>query len=325
MASIQTWMNRFKVAHGEVYDYSKFTTTKSTELRTIICRIHGEFQQNPYNHAKGHGCDQCAKIVRGGKKRKSHDEFISEVSKLYGDLVSFEKTQYVTSQTPIMVTCKKHGDFITSPHNFRRGKLGCHLCAGDNRGKYPTQQLESQKTAALRIEKSRESIIDKARKVHGNRYEYDSKSYTSAKVPFTVICKEHGPFQVRLGHHLKRGHGCPICANSTSAGEYAIGEFIESLDIPLEKRNRAILSGREIDIYLPDQKLGIEFNGAYWHTDDKLHKLSLKDKWQLCLDKGIRLIHIILKSYYNAPDFIIKVRQQLKQIILPINKTLLQL
>ena len=103
MASIQTWMNWFKAAHGEVYDYSKFTTTKSTELRTIICRIHGEFQQNPYNHAKGHGCYQCAKIVRGGKKRKSHDEFISEVSKLYGDLVSFEKTQYVTSLVKSMV------------------------------------------------------------------------------------------------------------------------------------------------------------------------------------------------------------------------------
>lgn len=36
----------------------------------------------------------------------------------------------------------------------------------------------------------------------------------------------------------------------------------------IEKNKRGLLpSGREIDIYLPDYKLGIEFNGEYWHCD----------------------------------------------------------
>ena len=65
-----------------------------------------------------------------------------------------------------------------------------------------------------------------------------------------------------------------------------------------------------IDIYLPDLKLGIEFNGTYWHciengTPKDLHlKKSL-----LCRAKGIRLIHI-----YEFEDFE-KQKKLLKDLI----------
>ena len=37
-------------------------------------------------------------------------------------------------------------------------------------------------------------------------------------------------------------------------------------NIELNKRG-LLSSGKEIDIYLPDYKVGIEFNGEYWHCD----------------------------------------------------------
>ncbi len=69
------------------------------------------------------------------------------------------------------------------------------------------------------------------------------------------------------------------------------------------------LNGKEIDIYLPDLKLGFEFDGTYWHADPRFYKENdiiehkkitageiwkrrqIKDK--LAEDKGIRLIHIL--------------------------------
>jgi len=67
--------------------------------------------------------------------------------------------------------------------------------------------------------------------------------------------------------------------------EYYKGEVISN--------NRRLLKGKEIDIYLPDIKLGIEFNGCYWHSiNEKKDKLYHYNKKKLAIDNGIDLIFI---------------------------------
>lgn len=54
-----------------------------------------------------------------------------------------------------------------------------------------------------------------------------------------------------------------------------------------------IIPPQELDIYLPDVNLAIEFNGVYWHsTKANKHKYYHQNKFKACLAKGIRLIHI---------------------------------
>jgi hypothetical protein len=68
---------------------------------------------------------------------------------------------------------------------------------------------------------------------------------------------------------------CPACSRGSSSQEKEIARFIENLGFTIERRNRTILAPLEIDIYIPELKLGVEFNGLYWHSDDKLrHKLK---------------------------------------------------
>jgi hypothetical protein len=50
--------------------------------------------------------------------------------------------------------------------------------------------------------------------------------------------------------------------------------------------------GLEIDIYLPDLKIGFEFNGLYWHSEKYKEKNYHKYKTDYFLDRGIRVIHI---------------------------------
>ena len=58
------------------------------------------------------------------------------------------------------------------------------------------------------------------------------------------------------------------------------------------KRDRKELGGLELDIYIPDQRIAIEFNGGYWHSDEFKSKKYHQEKTILCARKGIRLIHI---------------------------------
>jgi len=80
--------------------------------------------------------------------------------------------------------------------------------------------------------------------------------------------------------------------------EFELVKLIDSIyDGKILKRQRKIISPQELDIYLPDLKLAIEFNGTYWHSniDDKMYHLN---KSLACREKGIRLIHI-----YQFEDF----------------------
>lgn len=72
-----------------------------------------------------------------------------------------------------------------------------------------------------------------------------------------------------------------------------IVQYIESIGVSnIKRHNRDILDGREIDIYLPDVMIGIEFNGTYWHSNANVSKHYHEDKSKLANDKHIRLIHI---------------------------------
>lgn len=75
---------------------------------------------------------------------------------------------------------------------------------------------------------------------------------------------------------------------NTSTQEREIGNMF-----PTDyKNNRSILDGKEIDFYYPEYKLGIEFNGSYWHSEVKKDKMYHQMKTILAAKKNIRLIHI---------------------------------
>lgn len=300
-----TWLQRFYSAHGEKYSYEKFVNAKGHTLVTIICPVHGDFQQSPYNHAKGHGCDKCAGTERGLNRRSSTEDFIKKAQRVWGDLYLYHNTRYIKSSGPIIVTCKIHGDFQVKANGHLNNRRGCHQCSLSKRGKYEGQQELSQRTAKARIEKARNSIIDRARAVHGDFYSYDLDSYTSAREPMTITCPDHGPFKMTVGHHISRGHRCPVCAKSVSSIEYQIRKLIEELSVSVEYRNRSILGGKEIDIYFPDRKLGIEINGLYWHRDEATKKWSLRKKWEEAKEKGIRLIHLFEDECRNKPEIVL--------------------
>ena len=71
-----------------------------------------------------------------------------------------------------------------------------------------------------------------------------------------------------------------------------IVEFIKSIYFGKLLINKEILKNKEIDIYFPDLKLGLEINGNYWHSELYLKQTYHQEKSLLANNEGIILIHI---------------------------------
>lgn len=85
-----------------------------------------------------------------------------------------------------------------------------------------------------------------------------------------------------------------------SSYENEICAYLCSNGISYERRNRSILGGKELDIYIEKFNLAIEVNGNYWHSDHILkNKMYHRDKTFSCIEKGIRLLHIWEHDYID--------------------------
>lgn len=126
--------------------------------------------------------------------------------------------------------------------------------------------------------------------------------------------------------HLDNGRipRCYVCdpLPYTSKYENEIVDFIKSIlsiDCNISTSNRSIISPLELDIYLPEYNLAIEFNGLYWHSElqgkDSQYHLN---KTNLCLNKGIDLLHIFEDEWVYKSDIVkstIKEKLNLNKII----------
>lgn len=93
--------------------------------------------------------------------------------------------------------------------------------------------------------------------------------------------------------------------NGKSNGEIELIEYIKSVYTgPIDIRDRKILNGKELDVYLPDLKLAIEYNGLYWHSELHKDKKYHHDKWKLCNDKDITLIQIYEDEWIYKQEII---------------------
>ena len=59
---------------------------------------------------------------------------------------------------------------------------------------------------------TKEEFIEKAKKIHGDKYDYSKVDYINNRTKVCIICPEHGEFYTRPEVHLaKNKHGCPMC------------------------------------------------------------------------------------------------------------------
>lgn len=237
---------KFKKRHGNKYDYSKVIYIDVYTNVIIICTIHGEFEQLPHNHLNGCGCPICKAEKIGNLKRSNDKDFIQKAIDIYGNKNDYSKVNYVNSWTKVCVTCltDDHGDFWVTPNKHLSGR-DCPKCY--------------YKRVSLRCRSNKEEFIQKAFKVHNDRFDYSLFDYINNSTKGKIICNKcKQVFEQTPGSHLI-GRGCPRC--KTSKGELALEAIFKKHDIIAIPQFKLPYHNFEYDFYLPDHKLLIEFHG----------------------------------------------------------------
>jgi len=195
----EEWIKRAKEKHGDKYDYSKVVYENCDEEVIIICKKHGEFRQTPNGHMHCiDGCDKCQ-----DKYSPTTEEWIEKAKKIHGDKYDYSKVVYEKNYKEVIIICKidGHGEFSQLPSNHVKGH-GCRDCG----------YLETSKKQKF----TKEEFTQKAKDIHGDKYDYSKVVYENCDENVIIICKDHGEFPQTPYHHVNDRNGCPTCAHITN-------------------------------------------------------------------------------------------------------------
>jgi len=293
--------------HKNKYNYTKTSYINNTINVTIICPIHGKFNQKPANHLQGKGCPKCKGDKLSKDRAFTTNTFITKSNITHHNKYDYTKTTYINMHSPIIIICPIHGEFKQYPMNHIKGH-GCKKCAIDN--------------LSIKYKSDTKNFIRHARNIHGITYDYSHIIYINARTKVKIKCKKHGIFEQTPNHHLS-GQGCPNC--SESVGESKIRVWLEAHNI-LFSQEHIFNTCKNIrplpfDFYIPSHNTCIEFDGKQHYTPINFtgHKTKhqLQESFNIiqyhdnikttyCYDNNIRLIRIPYFSIKNIDNILNK-------------------
>ncbi len=196
------FIKRAKAIHGDFYDYSLVEYRRVTEKVKIICPVHGVFEQNGMSHLCGKICLQCSKENNPiyDVKRLGEDVFLERAVLAHGSKYDYSKSVYKNCDTPLIIICPVHGEFLQSAYRHWKG-TGCPSC-----------NLEYLTKLAHEKRLTKDMFISKAMLVHSDKYDYSLVVCEGVQRKVDIICPTHGVFKQVVGSHLYSGRGCPACA-----------------------------------------------------------------------------------------------------------------
>ena len=311
---LTTFISKAQQIYGNKYNYSKVKYINSRTEICIICPEHGEFWQTPNKHLHTkYGCPLCRKEEQVKNKEKKHfilknkkqnnekrkynnkfltqEAFIKDCILVHENKYDYSKVEYVNNHTKVCIICPEHGEFWQTPANHKKGH-GCPMCARRN--------------MAVKCRFDKETFIENARKIHGDKYDYSKVEYINNNTKVHIICPKHGEFCQTPAMHYNEKQGCPECGCLSSKGENEVLSFIkENYDEEIIHRDKSIIHPKELDIVIPKHNIAIEFNGLRWHSEqfdkDKYYHLS---KTLYCSQKNIKLIQIFEDEWLYKKDIV---------------------
>ena len=268
------------------------------------CSKGHEWQASVGHRNKGSGCPYCS-----GRYAIKGENDLQTVNPTLAKEWNYEKNNGLpptdvmpNSVKKVWWKCSKGHEWQATIDSRNRGN-GCPYCSG----RYAIKGKNDLQTVNPAL---------------GKEWNYD-KNDGITPVDVTANSNKEAWWKCSKGHEWKaiianrnKGVGCPICNSerNTSFPEYAIVFYLKKygLDVIHSYREK----GYELDVYIPSKKIGIEYDGSFWHENKVKKDLEKNRK---CKKDGIKLYRIReeLPPLNNSSiDYIVKEdRKELSKIL----------
>lgn len=298
--------------HGDKYDYSLINADNFKDKMTpvpIVCRKHGVFNQAPINHVNAkQGCRKCYEESKRNRTKLTREEFIELAKHVHNNFYTYDNLVYHGMKKKVTITCPIHGDFEQIAYDHIKG-FKCEKCKYD----------KNRDTL--------EGFITKARKIHGDKYDYSKVVYANNHTPITIVCPIHGDFQQTPTAHLL-GCGCQKCHRSRL--EEQTQQYLLENNIIFEEQKKFKWLGRQtLDFYLPEYNLAIECQGGqhfepvYFGGNKELAEKEFvsiverdRKKREKCHQNNVKLVYYAPKEYAGYYDDIYTDLNKIKEIFI---------
>jgi very-short-patch-repair endonuclease len=281
------------------YDYSKVKYINNLKNVKIVCRIHDSFDQLPKVHKRGGGCPDCAKIQSGMNRRMTIEEFIRRSEEIHQDedgnpKYIYIKTVYEKSIEKVIITCRRHDDFLQTPNGHLDGK-GCQKCSTEINAKKQTKT-----TQQFILEAQQKHINDDG----SPKYIYDDVDYKTAMTPVKIKCKNGHIFEQTPNGHLG-GSGCAQCSGCYQSNTE---EFIQkAILIHKDQEGFPLFDYNEVDYKNAATKVIIKCRNGHrfeqtpnGHLNDQGCEYCAQGRWIFSTDQFIdeaRKVHFDKYDY----------------------------
>lgn len=234
-------------------------------------------------------CPKCSK-----RERLTYETFIEKVYEIWGDDITVLDKEYKGTDSKVKVRCNICGNiWYSSPHRLILAEQGCpNLCVYNR--------------------EYRDKFIEDLKKKYGDKFELEFSSDIKERY-VKIRCKECGTEIERLVNALyNKNVYCKTCNLIRSSElEIELGDCIKNIYSGKIERGKVFNFyekgfSNELDIYIPEFKLGIEFDGLYYHSES----MGAKNKQRVKKDNfkkyfGINVIFVREDEFLHKKDIVL--------------------
>lgn len=222
----EEFIARARQVHGDKYDYSDSDYLNARTKVTIICPIHGKFQQTPDAHLAGKGCSKCKSFG------KSTEDIIQELQAIHGNKYDFSDVEYKGRSKKVIVHCNICGHtWMPSAGSLLSGN-GCPKCRSLNN--------------SLRFRMSDHEFKERLAAINSNITPLNQ--YETAKSRIKCKCSICGYMWESSAGSLLAGTGCPKCSGNLKKTHDEFVREMNSISPSIEIIGKYINAKTKIDV-----------------------------------------------------------------------------
>lgn len=276
----------FKKEYYEKYgnEYTILGTYKNAHSKVLVRHnICGrEYYQEARSIINGCTCRECS--YKKIKEKNTNNNLLEEIEKMYPNQYTFLE-QYKGAHNPILVRHNICGyEWKIKPSDLKTKKTRERFYKG-------TPKCPNCNNRHILTD---EDFIRRLKELGNGEYCLLSP-YINAREKVLLKHNVCGYEWAISPYHFTGGCRCPKCSqHMPSLEEEDVYNFlIKHIDKDKIKRNVRVLSNLELDIFIPEMNIGIEYCGLYWHSTKSGRDCSYHINKTKEYDKiGIRVIQI---------------------------------